>query len=266
MINGWKEAHRIANLYAISAMASRRLFPSIRLCFVVAFYALFLHLSVLDRSRHYYQDIGTQSASLFNPNTSESSSPTYDSATNWRTSREFSAKRAYKPASDEEWTKAIQDGCQDLRLMRADAKTNAEMFGTSENPKTRKIPAQSPWSNPEDIENWGWTITQDESKWVWSGFNWADITTPLQALGLSTKSEDWDFVQTQHTKGWEVDGVKGPVRCSRLRSIAEEYFNFVIRQLTWSMHPLVSLPIFNQDPAHLDHLIVGAKYQNFWLW
>ncbi|KAE9973062.1 hypothetical protein BLS_003773 [Venturia inaequalis] len=112
--------------------------------------------------------------------------------------------------------------------MRADSQTNAEIFSSSSIPKINKIPAQSPWSNPGDIEKWGWTITQDESKWIWSGFDWEDVRAPLETLGLSTEIKDWDFVQTQHTKAWEVDGVHGP-------AIDQEY----------------AFP--------------GAKYQNFWL-
>lgn len=174
-------------------MVSRRFLPSISLCFLVAFCAFFLHLSVLDRSRHFHQDVETNSASFPNPNVSEIISPAYDPTINWPNSRKLLAKRAYKLASDEEWTKATQDGCQYLRLMRADAETNAKFFGASENPKIRKLTAQSPWSNPGDIEKWGWTITQDESKWMWSGFEWEDVATPLKSLGLSSRDQGSGF-------------------------------------------------------------------------
>ncbi|TLD38137.1 DNA replication licensing factor [Venturia nashicola] len=58
-----------------------------------------------------------------------------------------------------------------------------------------------------------------------------DVTTPLQALALSTESKEWDFVQTQHTKTWEVDGVKGPVRCRCLWLVVKWDSNFAIGPL-----------------------------------
>jgi hypothetical protein len=194
------------------AMASARLLPSFSVCLLIVFISLFLHLSLLDRPRYLAHLNGDKVAIIIKDNTSRSLDAAPKPIVNWRRLNSFLIKRAYTPASDDEWNKAIQNGCQYLRLMRADQKKVAEMLGASTNPRTKQTPAQSSYTDPADIEKWGWTVTQDESMWMYSGFDWGDVTTPVQALGLSTKIEDWDYVQTQHTKSWKVDGVGGPVR------------------------------------------------------
>ncbi|TID26038.1 DNA replication licensing factor [Venturia nashicola] len=129
-----------------------------------------------DHDRQLHQDVVNNSAPFLKPNGSEDFVH-HDSIPRWRVSEKTFGKRAYKPASDKKWTKAIQDGSL-LKILRSE-----------------------------------------------------DVTTPLQALALSTESKEWDFVQTQHTKTWEVDGVKGPVRCRCLWLVVKWDSNFAIGPL-----------------------------------